>query len=72
MLTKLNVKNGDQLSILGFGCMRLPTRSGGIDETRAIAMIHEAIESGVNYFDTAYIYHARKSEAILGQALVDN
>lgn len=69
MLTKINVKNGDELSILGFGCMRLPTKGGGIDEPRAIAMIHDAYEKGVNYFDTAYIYHNGKSESLLGQAL---
>lgn len=70
MITKVNVKNGDELSILGFGCMRLPTKSGSIDEPRAIAMIHKAIEQGVNYFDTAYIYHGGKSESLLGKALL--
>jgi predicted aldo/keto reductase-like oxidoreductase len=69
MQTRVNIKNGDVLSILGFGCMRLPTKNGGIDEPRAINMIHEAIEKGVNYFDTAYIYHGGKSESLLGKAL---
>lgn len=69
MLTRKNAKNGDELSILGFGCMRLPTKSMGIDESRAIAMIHDAIENGVNYFDTAYLYHRGKSESLLGKAL---
>ncbi|MCX7614486.1 MAG: aldo/keto reductase [Clostridiales bacterium] len=69
MLTRTNVKNGDELSILGFGCMRLPTKNGAIDEQRAIPMIHDAIENGVNYFDTAYIYHNGKSESFLGKAL---
>lgn len=64
MLTKINTKNGDELSILGFGCMRLPA-----DETKAINLIHEAIEKGVNYFDTAYIYQAGKNESLLGKAL---
>jgi predicted aldo/keto reductase-like oxidoreductase len=36
MLTRLNIKNNDEQSILGFGCMRLPTKNGGIDEPRAI------------------------------------
>ena len=56
MLTRSNIKNGDQLSILGFGCMRLPMKGRGIDEQRAIAMIRDAIKMGVNYFDTAYPY----------------
>lgn len=71
MLTRVNTKNGDELSILGFGCMRFPTKAGGIDEARAITMIHNAITKGVNYFDTAYIYHAGKSESLLGKALSD-
>lgn len=69
MLTRRNVKNGDELSILGFGCMRFPTKGAGIDESRAIAMIRDSIEKGVNYFDTAYFYHGGKSESLLGEAL---
>jgi len=69
MLTRTNIKNKDELSILGFGCMRFPTKGTGIDETRAIAMIRDSIEKGVNYFDTAYFYHAGKSESLLGDAL---
>lgn len=69
MKKRENSKNGDELSILGFGCMRFPTKGGSIDETRAIAMIHNAIEKGVNYFDTAYIYNNGKSETLLGEAL---
>jgi len=70
MQTRVNTKNGDELSILGFGCMRFPTKGGSIDEPRAIAMIHDSIGKGVNYFDTAYIYHNGKSESLLGQALL--
>ncbi|MGD9569179.1 MAG: aldo/keto reductase [Sedimentibacter sp.] len=64
MLTKINNKNNEELSILGFGCMRLPS-----DESKSINLIHEAIEKGVNYFDTAYIYQAGKNESLLGKAL---
>ncbi len=69
MKTRLNAKNNDELSILGFGCMRFPTRGGSIDEPRSVAMIRKAIEQGINYFDTAYIYHGGKSESLLGTAL---
>ena len=69
MLTRKNNKNGDQLSILGFGCMRFPMKGNNIDETRSIAMIRESIEQGINYFDTAYFYHGGKSESLLGDAL---
>lgn len=65
MIKKTNIKNNDELSILGFGCMRLPS-----DEKKAISLIHQAIEKGVNYFDTAYIYQAGKNESILGKALL--
>ena len=70
MIVKANQKNGDQLSILGFGCMRFPTKGGGIDEARTIRMIRKAIDNGVNYFDTAYFYHNGKSESLLGDALM--
>ena len=71
MKYKINQKNGDELSVLGFGCMRLPTRAGIIDEKRAVKMIRDSIEKGVNYFDTAYIYHGGQSESFLGKALQD-
>jgi len=69
MLYRNVPKTGDSLSILGFGCMRLPGSRGGIDEERAIAQIRHAIDQGVNYFDTAPAYHLGKSEPVLGKAL---
>jgi len=72
MLYRTMPKNGDQLSVLGFGCMRLPTTTNGkIDEPRAIAQIRKTIDSGVNYVDTAWPYHNGESEPLLGKALND-
>ena len=63
-------KTGIPVSALGFGCMRLPTVQGGtVDEELAVAMMRTAIDNGVNYFDTAYVYHSGQSEAVLGRAL---
>ncbi len=64
-------KNGDRLSVLGFGCMRLPMKEQTIDEQRAIKQIRLAIDKGVNYVDTAPPYHNGESEVVLGKALRD-
>jgi predicted aldo/keto reductase-like oxidoreductase len=70
MLYRMMPKNGDRLSILGFGCMRLPVqKDGSIDEVRAIAQIRTTIDQGVNYLDTAWPYHGGQSEPLLAKAL---
>ncbi len=72
MLYRTVPKTGERLSILGFGFMRLPrSRGGGIDEERAIRQLRHAIDEGVNYVDTAPIYHFGRSEPILAWALED-
>lgn len=61
---------GKKLSRLGFGAMRLPQRAdGSIDEELVEKMVAYAIDRGVNYFDTAYPYHAGMSEVVLGRVL---
>nr|WP_321264733.1 aldo/keto reductase [uncultured Sphaerochaeta sp.] len=57
-------------SLLGFGAMRFPTTpEGKIDRKRSLAMLKEAYEAGVNYFDTAYPYHGGESEPLVGEFL---
>ena len=63
-------KNGDKLSVLGFGCMRLPLKGQNIDEERAKNQIRSAIDNGVNYVDSAPPYHGGESEKVLGKALL--
>lgn len=70
MQKRMMGKTREEVSLLGFGCMRLPTLPDGeIDEKQALAMIHYAIDSGVNYLDTAYNYHGGKSESLVGRAV---
>ena len=59
-------KTGAKVSAFGMGCMRMPTYTNEAGETKvdrpkAIEMIHRAVEGGVNYFDTAYVYHNEES-----------
>ena len=63
-------KYGNQLSILGFGCMRFPQKKGRIDMEETEREIMTAYQAGVNYYDTAYIYPG--SEAALGEIFEKN
>ena len=67
MECRINAKNGDKLSQLGLGCMRFPRRGSRIDQDKTNELVTAAIDRGVNYFDTAYIYPG--SEEALGAAL---
>lgn len=74
-------KTGLTVSVLGFGTMRLPMvgnvqnaverfdPSRQIDEAASIQMIERAVSSGINYFDTAYVYQGGQSEIITGKGL---
>lgn len=62
MLYRYN-KNGEKISSLGFGCMRLPKEDEGLCK----ALIEEAFNNGINYFDTAYLYGG--NEELLGKIL---
>ena len=62
-----NKNNPDNLSILGFGCMRFPKKGNGFDHEEIERELKYAVDNGVNYFDTAYIYPGNEEE--LGRAL---
>ena len=66
-------KLGYQVSAFGMGCMRLPRiikdNQAFVEREKAYQMIRYAADNGVNYFDTAYGYHSKTSEAVLGEAL---
>jgi len=70
MLYRTDLKSGNKLSIIGFGCMRFPRNVTQIDLNRTEQIIVKAIQEGVNYFDTAYSYSG--SEDTLGAILAKN
>jgi len=63
-------KAGNDLSVLGFGCMRFTKKGNAIDLDKAESEIMAAYRAGVNYYDTAYIYSG--SETLLGTILKRN
>lgn len=67
-------KDGIKLSRLGMGNMRLPVINGDdsrIDYEKAKKIIDQCMENGINYYDTAYIYHGGESERFVGKALAE-
>lgn len=74
MTCRINPKTGESVSLLGYGCMRWPLiedESGNKvpDQEGVNALVDKAIASGVNYFDTAPVYHRGLSERVTGEAL---
>src|SRR5687767_15518055 len=59
--------SGIQVSEIGFGCMSLPSNR----EKENISLIHQAVELGINYFDTADLYDKGMNESVIGKALKD-
>lgn len=65
-------QTGEKVSALGFGCMRFPVlENGEINEPEAIKQLRHAIDKGINYLDTAYVYHGGKSEGLVAKAVKD-
>ncbi len=60
-------KTGEDISLLGYGCMRFTRKNGGIDIDKAEKEVRIALEGGVNYFDTAYVYPG--NEAAVGEII---
>lgn len=67
MQKRLIIKTGDEIFPLGYGAMRLPLKNGKIDRKKAKELIYHAIDNGVNFIDTAYLYG--DSETFLGEIL---
>jgi len=67
VLKRIMPGTGDEISILGFGCMRFKRSLGSIDMEKAERLIRLAIDAGINYFDTAYLYPG--SEKAIGAIL---
>lgn len=65
----MNYRKND-LSILGFGCMRFPKKGNAVDMEETERELRYAIEQGVNYFDTAYIY--KGNEKVFGELVAKN
>ena len=74
MLYRKLGSTGEEVSILGLGCMRLPLindQYNKVDIDCAITLIRKAIDNGINYLDTAYPYHNGQSEKVIAEALKD-
>ncbi len=59
---------GKEISRLGYGGMRFPKNGDEVDVDAAVQLLRKAYEMGINYFDTAMVYHKGESEKIFGKA----
>ena len=71
MLYRKDPKSGNDVSILGYGAMRLPSKRNKIDYDEAKKQMLYCIENGVNYIDTAWPYHNGESELFIGKVLAE-
>jgi aryl-alcohol dehydrogenase-like predicted oxidoreductase len=62
-------RTGLRVSVLGFGCMRLPMQGLRVDRDKSTPLLRRAVELGVNLFDTAIMYCNNDSQAAVGEAL---
>jgi hypothetical protein len=69
MTFRENRRTGDKVSLLGYGMMRLPSRDRTINQDMVNQEVDYALAHGVNYFDTAPVYHGGRSEEAVGKAL---
>ncbi len=67
---RIDNKSGNKLSLLGFGCMRFPRTLGQIDYKKSEKLVLDALDNGINYFDTAYLYFG--NEEMLGKIIENN
>ncbi len=71
VIMQYRILAGEKVSILGFGAMRLPSDGNTVKEKESVELMRAGVDMGINYIDTAYIYHGGASEMIVGKALKD-